>query len=65
MAFLIANAQVWDGENDERYPADVLIENNRIAAVARGRGQIRRDGAEVVDGGGMTLISPRTKPLAR
>ena len=39
MAFLIVNAQVWDGENDERYPADVLIENNRIAAVARGHGQ--------------------------
>jgi len=56
MAFLIANAQVWDGENDERYPADVLIENNRIAAVARGHGQIRRDGAEVIDGGGMTLM---------
>src|SRR5208282_1410837 len=56
MAFLIANAQVWDGENDERYPADVLIENSRVAAVARGHGQIRRDGAEVIDGGGMTLM---------
>ena len=56
MAFLIVNAQVWDGENDERYPADVLIENNRVAAVARGHGQIRRDGAEVIDGGGMTLM---------
>jgi imidazolonepropionase-like amidohydrolase len=56
MAFLIQNAQVWDGENDERYPAEVLIEKNRITAVARDKGQIRRDGAEVIDGGGMTLM---------
>jgi imidazolonepropionase-like amidohydrolase len=56
MTFLIQNAQVWDGENDERYPAEVLIEKNRIAAVARGQGQIRRDGAEAIDGGGMTLM---------
>ena len=56
MAYLIVNAHVWDGENDERYPAEVLIEHNRITAVARGQGQIRRDGAEVIDGGGMTLM---------
>ena len=56
MAFLIQNAQVWDGENDERYPAEVLIEKNRITAVAKGKGQIRRDGVEVIDGGGMTLM---------
>ncbi|MBV8439170.1 MAG: hypothetical protein JO312_01175, partial [Hyphomicrobiales bacterium] len=56
MAFLIVNAQVWDGEADERYPADVLIDKNRISAVARGPGQIRADGAEVIDGGGMTLM---------
>ena len=56
MAYLIVNAQVWDGENDERYPAEVLIEHNRITAVARGQGQIRRDGAEIIDGGGMTLM---------
>ena len=56
MAFLIQNAQVWDGENDERYPAEVLIEKNRITSVARDKGQIRRDGAEVIDGGAMTLM---------
>ena len=56
MAYLIANAQVWDGLGDDRYPADVLVEGARIAAVARGRGELRRDGAEVVDGSGMTLI---------
>ena len=56
MAFLIQNAQVWDGDNDERYPAEVLIEHNRITAVARDKGQLRRDGAEIIDGGGMTLM---------
>jgi len=42
MAFLIANALVWNGETDDRYPAEVLIERNRITAVARGHGQIQR-----------------------
>jgi imidazolonepropionase-like amidohydrolase len=51
MAYLIAN-----GESDERYPADVLDERNRIAAVAEGRGQLNGDGVEVIDGAGMTLM---------
>ena len=50
------NAQVWDGDADERYPADVLVEKNRISAVARGHGELRRDGAEIVDGAGLTLM---------
>ena len=44
MAYLIANAQVWDGESDDRYPADVLVERNRVSTVARGHGQLKRDG---------------------
>ena len=56
MAYLIVNAQVWDGENDQRYPADVLIERNRIAAVARSQGEMRPDGIETIDGAGMTLM---------
>lgn len=39
-ATLFRNAQVWDGINDEAYLGEVLIENNRITAVARGRQQI-------------------------
>ena len=56
MAYLIANAQVWDGLGDDRYPADVLVDKNRIAAVARGHGELRRDGAEIIDGSGLTLM---------
>jgi imidazolonepropionase-like amidohydrolase len=56
MAFLITNAQIFDGEGDERYPGDVLVEGSRIASVSRGHGQIHRDGVEIVDGEGMTLM---------
>jgi imidazolonepropionase-like amidohydrolase len=56
--FLIRNTQVWDGVADHRYPADVLVEGERIAAVARDRGQLadRAAGARVVDGAGLTLM---------
>ena len=69
MAFLVANALVWDGESDDRYPAEVLIERNRITAVARGHGQIQRDGVEVIDGAGTTLMpcspwQPAHTPMA-
>jgi imidazolonepropionase-like amidohydrolase len=56
MAYLIANAQVWDGAGDDRYPADVLIEGNRISAVARSPGELRGDDAEIIDGSGLTLM---------
>jgi imidazolonepropionase-like amidohydrolase len=56
-SYLFRNVQVWDGENDDRYPGEVLVEGNRIKAVARGSGQIdRAAAAEVIDGGGMTLM---------
>ena len=53
---LIANCRVWDGSGDPAYPADVLIDGERIAAVARDRGQLDAAGAEVIDAGGMTLM---------
>jgi imidazolonepropionase-like amidohydrolase len=56
MAFLFKNVQIWDGDKDDRYPGEVLVENNRITAVAQGAAQIHRDGVEVIDGGGMTLM---------
>jgi len=56
MAYLFKNVQIWDGENDERYPGEVLVEGNRVSAVARGLNQLQRDGAQLIDGGGMTLM---------
>jgi imidazolonepropionase-like amidohydrolase len=56
MAYLFKNVQVWDGESDERYPGEVLVEKNRITAVSRGHNQIQRDGVALIDGAGMTLM---------
>ncbi len=56
-ATLIANVSVWDGDNDQAYAGEVLIEGNRIRAVAKGKNQIARErAAEVIDGNGMFLM---------
>jgi hypothetical protein len=56
-ATLVSNVMIWDGEEDARFAGEVLIEGNRIQAVARGASQIARDRASgVIDGGGMTLM---------
>jgi len=56
-SYLFRNLQIWDGDGEDRYPGEVLVEKNRISKVARGRGQIAREAAEeVIDGGGMTLM---------
>jgi imidazolonepropionase-like amidohydrolase len=46
---LITNVSVWDGTSDEVIAADVLIEGNKIKAVAKG---IDASGATVIDGKG-------------
>jgi imidazolonepropionase-like amidohydrolase len=56
MAYLFKNVQIWDGENDEPYPGEVLVERNRITTVARGHNQIQRDGVALIEGDGMTLM---------
>jgi imidazolonepropionase-like amidohydrolase len=56
-ALLLRNVVVWDGINDEPYPGEVLVEGNRIRAVACGPGQIAREAAaEVIDGDGRFLM---------
>ena len=51
---LITNVNVWDGTSDGLEKADVLVEGNLIKQVGAG---IRAPaGAEVIDGGGRTLI---------
>ena len=51
---LFTNVNVWDGTSDGLVKADVLVEGNLIKQVAAG---IRTpDGAQVIDGGGRTLI---------
>ena len=53
---LLRNCRVWDGTGTAPYPADVLVEGERIRAVARERGQLEAPGAEVIEAGGMTLM---------
>jgi imidazolonepropionase-like amidohydrolase len=53
---LFRNCRVWDGSGAATYPADVLLEGERIRAVATDRGQLEATGAEVIDANGMTLM---------
>jgi imidazolonepropionase-like amidohydrolase len=53
---LFRDARVWDGSATAAYPADVLVEGERIRAVATHLGQLEAAGAEVIDAAGMTLM---------
>jgi imidazolonepropionase-like amidohydrolase len=53
---LFSNCRVWDGSGATPYPADVLIDGERIRTVATDRGQLDRAGAEVIEANGMTLM---------
>jgi imidazolonepropionase-like amidohydrolase len=56
-ATLLKNVTIWDGDNDAAYAGEVLVEGNRIKAVAKGKSQIAKERAsEVIDGGGMFLM---------
>jgi imidazolonepropionase-like amidohydrolase len=54
-ATLITNVAIFDGTGAALFPGAVLVEGNRIRAVARGDERIEAGGAVVVDGGGATL----------
>lgn len=52
-AILITGARVWDGLARDAAPGEILIEGNRIAAMATGSGRIERArAAQVVDAAG-------------
>jgi imidazolonepropionase-like amidohydrolase len=53
---LFFNASIFDGSGKAPFPGEVLVEDNRIAAVARGAERLDRVGAEVVDCDGATLM---------
>jgi len=53
---LLVNVSVFDGSGSPLFPGEVLVQGNRIKAVAKGRNQLKADGAEIVDGGGATLM---------
>src|SRR5262249_16468914 len=53
---VIRDCRVWDGSGNAALPADVLVEGERIRAVAHARGQLNVAGAEVIEARGMTLM---------
>ncbi|WP_329131289.1 amidohydrolase family protein [Streptomyces sp. NBC_00670] len=55
-ATVFTDVRVFDGTGRDPYPAEVLVEGNRITAVAPQVPAARRSGARVIDGGGGTLI---------
>ncbi|MCW2869497.1 amidohydrolase family protein [Actinacidiphila oryziradicis] len=53
---LFRNCRVWDGSGAPSYPADVLVDGERIRTIATDRGQLDPAGAEIVEANGMTLM---------
>jgi imidazolonepropionase-like amidohydrolase len=53
---IIRDCRVWDGSGSAAFPADLLVEGERIRTVARTRGQLESVGADVVEARGMTLM---------
>src|SRR5260370_6720355 len=56
MRLLIDGAQVWDGTGAAPFPGKVLINGERIAAVAPQSQAVAADGAEPVDATGKFLM---------
>jgi len=52
MRLLIDDARIWDGTGAAPYPGKVLVEDERIAAVAPQSEAVAADGAERVDAKG-------------
>lgn len=53
---LFTNVQIFDGTSRYLTPGEVLVQGNRVKAVAQPGEQLPRDGATLVDGGGSTLM---------
>ena len=56
MSILFTSVQVIDGSGAAPFAGEVLVEGNRIKAVARDGKALPRDGATLVDGAGRTLM---------
>jgi imidazolonepropionase-like amidohydrolase len=53
---LFTNVKIFDGSGEPTFPGEVLVEGNRVAAVGRRQKPVERGGAELVDGGGATVM---------
>ncbi len=64
MKTIFANVNIFDGTGSLPFPGEVAVEGQKIVAVAKGDEKISRDGADVVDGGGATLLPGFCEPHA-
>ena len=55
-AVLFTDVVIFDGSGAGRFPGEVLVRGERIEAVARGDESFPREGAQVVEGAGRTLM---------
>ena len=53
---LFTNAMIFDGTGRTSFAGEVRVEGNRIAAVAENATQLSREGAEIIDCEGATLM---------
>ena len=53
---LFTDVMIFDGSGAGLFPGEVLVRGERIEAVARGDERLPRDGAELVEGQGCTLM---------
>ena len=53
---LFTNVMIYDGDGQDLKPGEVLVQGNRIQSIAGQGESLPREGCEVVDGGGSTLM---------
>ena len=61
---LFVNARIFDGSGAVPFAGEVLVKDNCIAAVNRGGAPLSRDGVQVVDAAGATLMPGLTEAHA-
>ena len=59
---LFTNVRIFDGNAKRPYAGEVKLQGNLIKKVAKGKGKIRANGANVVDGAGATLMPGMIEP---
>jgi imidazolonepropionase-like amidohydrolase len=62
---LFTNARIFDGSGAAAFVGEVLVKDNRISAVNRSATPLSRDGAQVVDALGATLMPGMTEAHAQ
>ncbi len=61
---LFSDVRIIDGVSATSYPGEVLVEGERVVAVARAPQTLPRNGVEVIDGAGRTLMPGLTEAHA-